>query len=169
VCPALSYSVGHSTFLVSHPVSKVPFPKMKSFLVLLFAASSVQAFVTSPAAVVRQDSSALFAESKFGFKAYVNGQDVNRADSHDTWFPADKPLYQKTGRTDAKSKIWVPFAKDPYGQAKVIQTDEELRAQVGAEMTIDRPAAPKPKSKGAKLANGEGDVLKRYPRWIQSC
>jgi hypothetical protein len=143
---------------------------MKTSLLLIFvAASSAQAFVTSPADIVRQESSALFAESKFGFKAYVNGQDVNRADTYATWFPADKPLYQKTGKTDMKTKIWVPFAKDPYGHAKVIQTEEELQEQVGSEMTKERPAAPKPKNKGAALVNGEGDVLKRYPRWIQSC
>ena len=146
---------------------------MKSLLVILLAASTAQAFVTSPNAATSilrpAESSALWAESKFGFKAYVSGQDVNRADTRDTWFPADKPSYKPTGKTDVKLKVWVPFAKDPYGHAKVIQTEEELQAQVGAEMTKDRPKAPKPKSNGASLMNGEGDVLKRYPRWIQSC
>jgi len=147
---------------------------MKSSLVLLLAAGTAQAFVTSPSAATRSSilgptESVIFAESKFGFKPYVSGQDVNRADTRDTWFPADKPSYKPSGKTDVKLKVWVPFAKDPYGQAKVIQTEEELQAQVGAEMTKNPPKAPKPKSKGVTLMNGEGDVLKRYPRWIQSC
>jgi len=143
---------------------------MKSFLVLLvLVASTVQAFVASPAGSGRQESSTLFAEGKFGFRSYVSGQDVNRADCKDTWFPADKPLYKPTGRGgEGKVSLWVPYAKDVYGHAKYIQTEEELRIQCGDEMTRPEPKKPKG-SKSAKLTNGEFDMLKRYPRWINSC
>ena len=169
VAVASSVVTANSSFLMNC----ISIKKMKSSLILLLAAGTAQAFVASPSAatssILRPTESALLAESKFGFKPYVSGQDVNRADTRDTWFPADKPLYKPSGKTDVKLKVWVPFAKDPYGHAKVIQTDEELQAQVGAEMTKDRPKAPKPKSSGVTLMNGEGDVLKRYPRWIQRC
>lgn len=141
---------------------------MKTIIAFAVAVGSTQAFVPAPSAN-SCEGSALFAEGNFGFKAYVNGQDVNRADTYDTWFPADKPLYKPSGKSRTNTKLWVPFAKDPYGHAKVIQTDEELLEQVGAEMTIAAPDKPKAKSKGAKLMNGEGDLVKRYPRWIQSC
>eukprot|EP00429_Kryptoperidinium_foliaceum_P007266 CAMPEP_0176015536 /NCGR_PEP_ID=MMETSP0120_2-20121206/7388_1 /TAXON_ID=160619 /ORGANISM="Kryptoperidinium foliaceum, Strain CCMP 1326" /LENGTH=137 /DNA_ID=CAMNT_0017348509 /DNA_START=41 /DNA_END=454 /DNA_ORIENTATION=- len=137
---------------------------MKSSLIFLTAVGSAQAFLSAPAL---QQETALAAQAKFGFRPY-DMPDVERADNRQTWFPADKPIYEPCAPTGNPTKVWVPFVKDPYGHSKQMQTEEELSEQLGALETKKPNTPPKPKTKGIKLLNGE-PASQKYPRWIQSC